>query len=75
MAAAAPRLASLGLPAYGAEGPVKEPELALYALLGESGVPDPYSRYNSLRREMASFIRALEHRVERERRAAAVPGR
>jgi hypothetical protein len=65
---AALRLRDLGLPVSEAIDS-EEPELSLYALLGASGEPDPYSRYNALRRELASFVRALEHRVARDRRA------
>lgn len=72
VAAAAPRLSALGLPAYGPGGKVTDPELALYALLGELGEADPYSRYNALRREIASFVHALEHRIERARRGPVV---
>jgi hypothetical protein len=70
VAISAPRLRALGLPAYGKPGRIPDPELALYALLGE-GEGDPYSRYNALLRELASFVHALEHRVARERRADA----
>jgi hypothetical protein len=38
----------------------EEPERALYALLGAE--PDPYYRYNALRRELDSFLAALESR-------------
>lgn len=41
-------------------------ELALYAKLGERGEDDPYARYNSLRRELDSFLEALEGRRRRE---------
>jgi hypothetical protein len=64
VAICAPRLEALGLDPYGPTGRVFEPELALYALLGEA--PDPYSRYNALLRELSSFVHALEHRVVRE---------
>jgi len=67
LATAATRLAALGLP-LGPTGKVVDPELRLYALLGESGASDPYSRYNALKRELASFVHALEHRIERQRR-------
>jgi hypothetical protein len=70
VAIAAPRLVSLGLHPYGPAGRVADPELALYALLGE-GKSDPYSSYNALLRELTSFVRALEHRVARERRLAS----
>lgn len=69
VAMCAPRLEALGLPAYGPAGPVQEPELALYALLGASNAPDPYSRYNALRRELSSFVHALEQRIGRRERA------
>lgn len=66
---ARPRLESLGLEDARLANFVRDPELALYALLGQSGVPDPYSRYNALLRELASFVHALEHRVWRGKRA------
>jgi hypothetical protein len=69
VATAATRLAALGLP-VGPNGKVADAELRLYALLGERGTPDPYSRYNALKRELASFVHALEHRIERQRRGA-----
>lgn len=66
LAAAATRLRSLGLAVPDPSRLPPEPELALYrALEGESD--DPYSRYNALRRELDSFLAALEARVERER--------
>jgi hypothetical protein len=42
-----------------------ERELALYALLCERGEDGPYLRFNSLRRELDSFIEALEARCRR----------
>ena len=69
VAIAAPRLRALGLDAYGPTGRVRDPELALYAMLGHVGTIDPYSRYNALLRELTSFVRALEHRATRELRA------
>lgn len=42
-----------------------ERELALYALLVARGEPDPYARYNALRRELDSFLEALESRLRR----------
>ncbi|MEM6455901.1 MAG: hypothetical protein AAF772_12465 [Acidobacteriota bacterium] len=42
----------------------REPELALYALLGQTH-DDPYYRYNALRRELDSFIAALQSRRRR----------
>jgi len=71
VATAAPRLAALGLDPSRAAGTIADPELSLYALLGESGVADPYSRYNALKRELASFVHALEHRIERGGASAA----
>lgn len=74
VSAGAERLRALGV---WFPGPVEidsEPELALYRHLAEIGVPDPYSTYNALRRELASFVRALEHRIERARRAGQSSG-
>ena len=66
VATAAPRLTALGLtPALR----VADAELRLYALLGDTGEGDPYSRYNALKRELASFVRALEARLARRDRA------
>ncbi len=65
-----PRLEALGLKAIWPGAPLIDPEIALYVLLGKLGTPDPYARYNALLRELVSFVRALEHRVERERRNA-----
>ena len=42
-------------------------ELALYALLRAGGADDAYARYNSLRRELDSFLEALESRRRRSR--------
>lgn len=64
VATAAPRLAALGL---GPADTVSDAELRLYALIGQGADLDPYSRYNALKRELASFVRALEHRLTRER--------
>ncbi len=60
------RLARLGveLPARVPLPP--DPELALYESLGRQGVADPYFRYNALRRELGSFLEALE-RLRRRR--------
>lgn len=55
---AAPRLRTAGLPVPEAPG-AEEPELRLYALLGERE-RDPYGRYNALLRELVSCERALE---------------
>jgi hypothetical protein len=62
VAMAAPRLQALGVLGHG-EGRVQDAELALYELLGRENA-DPYSRYNALKRELASFVHALEQRVE-----------
>jgi hypothetical protein len=40
-------------------------ELALYALLRERGEDDAYARYNALRRELDSFLAALDARGRR----------
>lgn len=74
LAAAASRLRALGveLPPI---TPPREPELALYEALGDES-DDPYARYNALRRELTSFLWALEARVERRRgREAGEDGR
>ena len=66
VAMAAPRLQALGVLANGEGANISDAELGLYELLGEMGARDPYSRYNALRRELSSFLRALEQRLERE---------
>ena len=73
---AAPRLESLGVLQPGLTTAETEAPLALYALLGASGVSDPYSSYNALVREVSSFVRALERRVFAEQRAVnnSAPG-
>jgi hypothetical protein len=71
IAIGAPRLARAGIPVPERAFLRKDAELLLYALLAERGEPDPYGRYNALIRELVSFERALEHRVRRERAAAA----
>lgn len=43
----------------------QEPEIALYRLLGKKH-DDPYYRYNALRRELDSFIAALQSRESRK---------
>lgn len=63
IAVAQARLRALGL-----ELPESLPgdaELALYAQLGRDGVADPYGRYNSLLRELDSFLEALSARRRR----------
>jgi hypothetical protein len=62
---ASTRLARLGvrLPA-GVRLP-GDREIALYESLGRLGVDDPYARYNALRRELGSFLEALESRRRR----------
>jgi hypothetical protein len=67
VAIGAPRLARAGIDVPPAASAYREPELRLYALLGELGPRDPYSQYNALLRELVSFERALEHRVRKER--------
>jgi hypothetical protein len=66
IAIAAPKLRRLGLAVPGSADAVVDAEIRLYEKLGREGVPDPYSRYNALLRELSSFGRALEHRVFRE---------
>ncbi len=61
------RLSALGLP-WNVDVTPDDSELALYARLGADGSDDPYGRYNSLLRELDSFIEALE---SRRRRGAA----
>jgi hypothetical protein len=58
---AASRLAGLGLqlPLHAASA--TEPELELYRLLGATS-DDPYFAYNAAKRELDSFISALEAR-------------
>jgi hypothetical protein len=65
---AAPRLRALGVLERGDATGVQDAELALYELLGDQDTLDPYSRYNALRRELSSFVRALEHRIEKSAR-------
>ncbi len=62
VAIAATRLRSLGLDVP-SDVP-RESELLLYRKLRDDGTPDAYSRYNALLRELVSFGRALEARVE-----------
>ena len=66
LALAPTRLRGLGIELPDAPALPDDRELALYATLGGSGVDDPYYRYNSLRRELDSFLEALEARVRRE---------
>ena len=64
IAVAPTRLRELGL-----ELPASLPgdaELALYTQLGRDGVADPYARYNSLLRELDSFLDALSARRRRD---------
>jgi hypothetical protein len=68
VAIAAPRLAALHVLERRGAVAEADAELRLYALLGEQGVTDPYSRYNALLRQLSSFIHALERR---QRLAAA----
>ena len=75
LAALPGRLRDLGLPLPDGPSPWQEPELRLYRTLcdaarGSSPEIDPYFRYNALRREIDSFVAALESRL---RRAAGNP--
>jgi hypothetical protein len=60
---AAPRLRRLGLPIPSDSELARDPELLLYECLRKGSVPDPYSQYNALLRELVSFEHALERRV------------
>jgi hypothetical protein len=57
------RLLRLGIEVRTRASLPRDRELALYAALTEAGVDDPYSRYNSLVRELASLLEALEHQA------------
>jgi len=70
LAAAATRLRDLGLPIPERGRLPREPELALYKALEEL-TDDPYYRYNALRRELDSFMAALE---TKRARPDAAPG-
>ena len=64
------RLRSLGIdPTTPPAGAIahEHAQLALYEMLGALGVDDPYARYNSMLRELTSFLEAAE---ARRRRAA-----
>jgi len=61
VATAAGRLRGLGVPVPQGAEQIGEPELALYEALGGE-CDDPYYRYNAVRRELDSFISALEAR-------------
>ncbi|MEM9072933.1 MAG: hypothetical protein AAGE52_30780 [Myxococcota bacterium] len=50
-----------------------DPQLALYLTLGESGVEDPYGRYNAMLRELSSFLEAAEGRRRRALQAGEIP--
>jgi hypothetical protein len=65
LSVASTRLARLGVELPAGVPLPPDPELALYESLGRLGVADPYSRYNALRRELASFLEALERRRQR----------
>lgn len=72
VAIASERLRRLGIGLAPAELP-RDRELALYAALRarhEVGT-DAYARYNSLRRELDSFLEALEARRRRAQREAS----
>ena len=65
LSAASTRLARLGVELPAGVPLPQDPELALYESLGRLGVADPYARYNALRRELGSFLEALETRRRR----------
>jgi hypothetical protein len=54
--------------------PAAEPELQLYALLGQE-TGDAYARYNALLRELVSFENALDRRARRVKPATEDGGR
>lgn len=65
LAAATTRLRELGVPVPLSAKQIGEPEISLYDALCRSMTEpgdDPYYRYNSLRRELDSFISTLGHR-------------
>jgi len=66
--AASGRLRDLGLPVPELEPAEEDPELRLYALL-QTCSDDAYNRYNALRRELDSFVSALEMRLRRSARS------
>ena len=62
LAAATTRLRELGVPVPLSAKDIEEPEMSLYSELCKSMTgpgDDPYYRYNSLRRELDSFISTL----------------
>jgi len=65
LSVASTRLARLGVELPAGVPLPPDAELALYESLGRLGVADPYSRYNALRRELGSFLEALERRCRR----------
>lgn len=60
------RLRDLGVSLPELATQILDPELELYRTLARAE-GDPYSRYNSLRRELVSFLSALEGRLRRQR--------
>lgn len=65
LAPATMRLRKLGVMVPESALDIQEPEIALYHALGQrlaNRSEDPYNRYNSWRRELDSFVSALEHR-------------
>lgn len=59
LAVAEGRLRRLGVTLPSVELPAQR-EIALYEMLGTSGLADPYARYNAMLRELSSFLEALE---------------
>lgn len=66
LAIASGRLRRSGLELPSESSLPSERELALYALLVARGEEDPYARYDGLRRELDSFLEALEARSRRQ---------
>ncbi len=67
IATAATRLGWSGISLPGRAVLPNEPELVLYAALA-AVCDDPYGRYNAWRRELDSFLSALEARIARRTR-------
>ena len=65
VAMARSKLRGLGLDVPEAAEQIHEPELALYALLGQSD-PEPYAEYKALRHRLAKFESALDALRDRQ---------
>ena len=67
VAIAAPRLRRLGIDVPPSLCHVRDGELQLYREICRQRIPDPYSHYNALLRQLVSFEHALERRLSRAR--------